>query len=157
MLYPKKIKLSVALVMVTFSLPQAVYAKEVALEHKIVAETIQVELKEWMISLDKNEVKSGVVTFQVTNRGVENHEFVVIKTDRQDDSLPTVGGKVDEALAGELIGEIEDFAPQGAFQASFTLAPGQYVLLCNIVEKEPGGGLESHYHQGMHHSFKVLP
>ncbi len=157
MLYSKKIKLSAALVMMTFSFTPTVYAKEKESALQPGGETIQVELKEWMINLDKNEVKSGVVTFQVANRGVENHEFVVIKSDMKHGNLPTVAGKVDEAVAGELIGEIEDFAPQGFYKASFTLAPGQYVLICNIVEKEPGGGLESHYHQGMHRAFKVLP
>ncbi len=157
MLYPKKIALSAVLVMMTFGFSQASYANEKKSALQREGETIQVELKEWMINLDKDEVKSGVVTFQVANRGVENHEFVVIKSDMQHNSLPTVGGKVDEAMAGELIGEIEDFAPQGSYKASFTLTPGQYVLVCNIVEKEPGGGLESHYHQGMHRSFKVLP
>ncbi len=151
MICKKIVKLSMVLGVMTLGISQSLLASDAP------EITIKVELREWMITLDKAEVNSGLVTFEVTNHGVENHEFVVIKSELEHGVLPTVEGRVDEALAGELIGEIEDFAPQGIFKASFRLAPGRYVLICNIVEKEEDGELESHYHQGMHRAFKVLP
>jgi hypothetical protein len=35
------------------------------------------------------------------------------------------------------------------------LESGSYVLICNIVEKEEGGEVESHYQNGMRTEFTV--
>ncbi len=118
---------------------------------------VKVELNEWAIKVNRETVRSGVVAFEVSNRGLEEHEFVVIKSELPLASLPLVAGKVNEATAGEWIGEIEEIAPRTVYRASFTLAPGRYLFICNIVEKEPDGTLESHYHEGMQREFLVLP
>ena len=119
-------------------------------------ETVNVVLKEWRINMDKQEVRAGPVTFQVNNRGDEKHELVIVKTKLHHKALPVNHGKVTEAAAGELIGEIEEFPSSEARQATFTLTSGSYVLLCNMVEKEKDGVLESHYQEGMHVPFTVL-
>ena len=120
--------------------------------------SVAVTLKEWEILPDKDSVPAGSVTFRAKNIGPDDpHELVVMKTDLAPDKLPTAeDGKADEEGAGvELIGEIEEFAVDGEEEITFDLAPGQYVLLCNIVEEEADGTMESHYKEGMHTAFTV--
>lgn len=38
---------------------------------------------------------------------------------------------------------------------TFEMAAGEYLLLCNIVEAEPDGAVESHYEEGMVTEFEV--
>lgn len=118
--------------------------------------TVNVTLKEWSLTLDAASVAAGLVKFQVKNDGPnDTHEFVVVKTDLAPEQLPVdANGAVDESGAGiTIIGEVEDI-PVGAdtHLKAFDLAPGKYVLICNIydaVEKE------AHYHQGMRVAFTV--
>ncbi len=120
--------------------------------------TIAVTLKEWEVLADKESAAAGKVTFRAKNIGPDDpHELVVMKTDLAPDKLPTAeDGKVDEEGAGvELIGEIEEFAVDGEEEITFDLAPGKYVLLCNILEEEADGTMESHYKEGMHTAFTV--
>ncbi len=119
-------------------------------------EAVGVVLKEWRIDLDKQAVKTCPVTFRVNNFGDEDHELVIVKTDRHHKALPVSHGKVIETEAGELIGEIEEFPMGEAREATFMLSPGNYALFCNLVEQEEDGGLESHYQEGMHVPFTVL-
>lgn len=117
--------------------------------------TVPVTLQEWSIGTGVAAAPAGLVTFRVTNQGpVDLHELVVIKTDLLLISLPTdANGVVDEEGGGmEVMGEVEDI-PVGASQdLSLTLAPGAYVLICNIYEEG-----EAHYTMGMRTSFTVNP
>ena len=117
---------------------------------------VNVTLTEWAVVLDKTSAPAGKVAFKVTNSGTQfKHEFVVIKTDLDPASLPAdATGKVDEAGAGiTFIGEVEELEIGASQDASFDLAAGKYVLICNIVET--GGGHESHYNKGMRVAFTV--
>lgn len=116
---------------------------------------VNVILKEWHISSDAKHVKSGPVTFKVSNKGEEEHEIVFIKTDLAPDMFPVHDGKVIEDQVGDVIGEIEDFLPDTAQEITFDLTPGHYVLFCNIVEQEEDGEIESHYHEGMRVALSV--
>lgn len=120
-------------------------------------EMVNVVLKEWQVRADKTTVRAGTVTFRVENRGEEVHELVILKTGLSRAALPLtqVNRKVNEGAAGEVIGEIEEFPVGEKREASFTLAPGRYVLFCNIAEKEESGEIESHYVEGMHAAFTV--
>lgn len=115
--------------------------------------TVNVTLKEWSVTLDAPSVPAGLVKFQVKNAGPnDTHEFVVVKTDLAPELLPVdANGAVDENGAGiEIIGEIEDITVGSSTHLkAFDLAPGKYVLICNI-----SGGI-SHYHQGMRAVFTV--
>jgi uncharacterized cupredoxin-like copper-binding protein len=99
---------------------------------------VGVTLKEFAVTPTVTIARAGPVTFTARNLGKTRHELVVLRTDRQPAALPIAAGQASEA--GK-IGEIEQFAPGGIEAASFRLAPGHYVLLCNV----PG-----HYQQGMH-------
>jgi uncharacterized cupredoxin-like copper-binding protein len=122
-----------------------------------VQQVIQVELKEYAIGSDKTSVEAGEVTFTAVNQGTENHELVVIKTELDLLSLPTVEtGAVNEEGTGiQVIGEIEEFPAGETKSASFDLAAGNYVLICNVVETEEDGTIKAHYKEGMRASLTV--
>ena len=98
---------------------------------------VGVTLKEFALTPTVTIAHAGPVTFAARNLGRTKHELVVVRTDRPPAALPIASGQASEA--GK-IGEIEQFAPGGVEAASFRLAPGRYVLLCNV----PG-----HYRLGM--------
>ena len=99
---------------------------------------VGVSLKEFAVTPTVTVAHAGPVAFAARNLGKAKHELVVLRTDRQPAALPIANGQAREV--GK-IGEIEQFAPGGIEAASFRLAPGHYVLLCNV----PG-----HYQRGMH-------
>ena len=99
---------------------------------------VGVTLKEFALTPTVTIAHAGPVTFDARNLGKIKHELVVLRTDRPAAALPVANGQASEV--GK-IGEIEQFAPGRIEAASFPLAPGHYVLLCNV------GG---HYQQGMH-------
>jgi uncharacterized cupredoxin-like copper-binding protein len=120
--------------------------------------TVDVVLQEFAVLPSVPSIGHGSVTFNATNTGPEDaHEMVVFKTDLGLHDLPaSAEGKVDEEGAGlTFIGEIEEFEPGKTGTGTFDLAPGRYVLVCNIVQDEPDGSKESHYIQGMEVEFIV--
>jgi iron uptake system component EfeO len=119
------------------------------------ATTIDVELQEWAVVPSVTTAPAGTVTFAVTNKGPDDvHEFVVLKTDLDPADLPTdETGAVDEEGEGiEVVDEIEDVPVGQSEELEVTLAAGNYVLLCNIYDKEEK---EAHYQMGMHIAFVV--
>ncbi len=117
---------------------------------------INVLLQEWRIITDVSRVKAGKVTFLVQNRGHEPHELVLLKTDLKAGQLPLnhKKGGINEDGAGTVIDEIEDILPKSKKTLSVTLKPGNYVLLCNMVEMEEGER-EEHYGKGMRIALRV--
>ncbi len=113
------------------------------------AVVVNVTLKEWTITADKAAVPAGPVQFVVANHGTVVHEMVVVKTDTPASALPVVNGTVDEAAAGQVIGEVEEFSPGSATHSgAFDLQPGSYVLLCNVT---------GHYGHGMRQDTSIRP
>ncbi len=104
--------------------------------------TVDVTEGSYYIKLSHNTVQPGQVTFNVTNQGPDDHEFVIFKTQLAQDNLPTQKGQIDENASS--VTKIEDHAqvPKGtSYTVSVNLQPGHYVVVCNL----PG-----HYLQGMH-------
>jgi uncharacterized cupredoxin-like copper-binding protein len=98
------------------------------------------------IKLDKTAIKSGMIVFKVKNDAfVEPHEMVVVKA--PDGDIPYDSGKrrVKESKLKSM-GEIGDLKPGKAKDLKLKLAPGKYVLLCNIA---------GHYMAGMQAPFTV--
>ena len=120
--------------------------------------TVAITLEEFAVSADPASVPAGSVTFNVTNDGPDDvHEFVVIKSDLGPTELPTdKDGVVEETGEGmEVIDEIEDIPVGENPTLTVDLAAGTYVLICNILQEEPGGVLEAHYSEGMRTGFTV--
>ncbi len=110
---------------------------------------VNVMLQEWRVVADTKKVSPGEVIITVQNRGKEKHELVLLKTDVPYDKLPMAkDGGIDETGAGTVITEVEDIEPKMIKTMTANLEPGNYVLLCNVVEVE-GGSLEEHYKMGM--------
>ena len=100
--------------------------------------------QEFSITLSTGSVQGGNVGIKTRNTGKANHELVVFRTDLGEGALPLgPDGKVDEKGAGitHLDPEAEDVTPGKTKAITVDLAPGRYVLVCNL----PG-----HYTQGMH-------
>ncbi len=106
---------------------------------------LHIELDEWTITGEEGgaipSASAGASTFEVHNVGETVHELVIIRTDTDPASLPLDGTKVDEEAAGDLIGEVEEFAAGEVEIGDFNLAAGTYALICNIP---------AHYDQGMY-------
>ena len=114
---------------------------------------VDVILGEWSVIPNPRTVPAGQVYFLVENSGpLHPHELVIVKTDLAPNELPVVDGQVDESKV-EVIGEIEEFAKGTSASGLFDLEPGNYLLICNILETE--GELESHYEEGMSVAFTV--
>jgi uncharacterized cupredoxin-like copper-binding protein len=107
-----------------------------------VAGPIRVSLTDYKIAPSLSTVAAGKVTFVATNAGDEDHEMVVVRTDKNASGLMK-GTGASEAGA---VGEIAEFKPGGTKRVTLNLKPGHYVLLCNV----PG-----HYKAGMFKNFIV--
>lgn len=94
------------------------------------------------ITLDRDTVPAGEVTFEVVNDSKSIiHEMVVSPVADPSVPLPYITDeeKVDEDAAGHL-GEVAELDPGKSGALTVTLEPGSYILYCNI----PG-----HYTLGM--------
>ena len=119
------------------------------------ATRVNVELREWAIVADVEEVEAGEIYFFVENVGPDDpHEFLVIRIGDADlRDIPVVDGRVPEDEI-DFADEIEPFAVDSVASIVIDLPPGKYLLLCNIAEVEDGE-LESHYELGMRTRFNV--
>lgn len=117
--------------------------------------TLHVMLQEWRIIADKKVVPAGPLKISVQNRGQETHEIVLLRTDLPHNNLPMqASGGISEEKAGKLVNELEDLTPRSKKSMHVNLKPGNYVLLCNMVEIEDGEK-EQHYSMGMRTAFTV--
>ena len=100
------------------------------------------------LTLDKSTIKAGDTTFLVHNDAVsEEHEMVLVKLKSPDQKIDVVLSKhrVDEKKLKSL-GEVSDLKPGADGKLNAKLAPGAYVLLCNI---------KGHFEAGMHATLTV--
>jgi uncharacterized cupredoxin-like copper-binding protein len=109
---------------------------------------VAISEKDFSVNADNTSPKAGVLTFDVKNEGATAHQFVVLKTDIAEDKLPVASGTVNETATGiTKIGEIPNIDPgQSQTLTTSALAPGTYVLICN---------LPAHYQAGMHTTLHV--
>jgi uncharacterized cupredoxin-like copper-binding protein len=105
---------------------------------------VTVKLKEFTLTPSLKADKAGKITFVVKNAGKIEHEFVVMKTNVAPGKLP-VNAKSRVPEKG-VVGEIGDIAAGQTKKKAFRLAPGKYVLLCNLV---------GHYKAGQYAGFIV--
>ena len=110
---------------------------------------VNVDLKEFTISPGRASVPTGEVTFRAQNSGTIEHELLVIKTDVAPADLPmdSDGAKADTSKLDVRLSQTGINAGQSKSE-DVRLAPGKYVLLCN---------LPAHYKSGMVAPFTVTP
>jgi uncharacterized cupredoxin-like copper-binding protein len=95
------------------------------------------------LTLDQSSVKAGETTFVVHNDAMtEEHEMVLVKLKSADQKIPYVDAKqrIDEKQLKSM-GEVAELKPGADGQLKTKLAPGAYLLVCNI---------KGHYEAGMH-------
>lgn len=101
--------------------------------------TIHVKLGEMWVKPDYTSVKAGKVTFAATNTGQVEHELMIERVPLKMDGP----GRPNEEAAQ---GMIEDMEPGDSGKMTLKLAPGSYVLFCNVT---------GHYAAGQHIRFNV--
>ena len=104
---------------------------------------VSVSLAEWKLVPSQAATRAGRVTFVVRNDGSMPHEFLVVRSNRHHHSLPVKGGRAVEAGRR---GEISAIAAGASKRLTLKLAPGRYVLLCNML---------GHYQAGQRAAFRV--
>ena len=96
-----------------------------------------VTLSEYSIMTEIPAAPAGDITFDVVNTGDEVHEMIVFKSDADIKSLPKSASnpdEVDEDKVGEYIGGFEDVQSATSASGTLVLAPGKYILLCNLTK-----------------------
>ena len=106
-----------------------------------VGTVVRVSERDFRISAPKH-VAAGAVIFRVSNKGPDDHEFIVVRT--RDGNLPLRADGVtanEERFSRATAGLLEAGAPGSVRELRLKLAPGRYMLICNMA---------GHYLGGMH-------
>jgi uncharacterized cupredoxin-like copper-binding protein len=110
---------------------------------------VNVRLEDFRVRMDTAVVSAGIVSFRLLGQGPTTHEFIVVRTDRPPDKLPLQpdGLTVNEEAPGvELVDEADGLDIDDRQTLDLRLAPGHYVMYCN---------LEGHYLGGMYAALTV--
>lgn len=117
------------------------------------AASFDVLLSEWLVEPAESSIAVGETTIVADNQGGDEHEILVVRGTQADLPIDEETGAVDEAAleaSGNVLGEIEGVAARSKKEGVFDFdAAGTYVFICNIVEEEDDGTIESHYAEGM--------
>ncbi|HZP28414.1 MAG TPA: sulfocyanin-like copper-binding protein [Acidimicrobiia bacterium] len=138
------------LITVTFSVPAILFAARAgAMTPKTPAATVKVDENEFTISASAATVPAGRVRFVVHNTGHVKHELVVLRTNASATTVPLSGKSgrtVENGRGVKDVGEVENIKGGAVKSNTLKLAPGHYVLECN---------LSGHYMAGMRAEFQV--
>jgi uncharacterized cupredoxin-like copper-binding protein len=137
-----------ALVAVSALPALSVQAAGTAVQVRLEDASLNGSLEGMRIKLDRDTVKTGPVTFRVTNESKALvHELIVVQTDLDVSDFPydPVKGTIDERKVKSL-GEVSELKPGKSGKLTVNLKPGPYLLMCN----QPG-----HWHAGMWTKFTV--
>jgi uncharacterized cupredoxin-like copper-binding protein len=110
---------------------------------------VNVLLQDFKVRMDTAVVPAGTVSFRLLGQGPTTHEFIVVRTDRSPDKLPLQPDGLtvnEEALGVELVDEADGLDIDDRQTLDLRLAPGHYVMYCN---------LEGHYLGGMYAALTV--
>jgi iron uptake system EfeUOB component EfeO/EfeM len=120
-------------------------------------EEVKVVVSEFVVEPEQDSADAGEITFVVDNQGADIHEFLVVDADSADEFPVDADGAFDEEAFGaeNVLDEVEDIESGTEKELTLDLEPGTYVLLCNVVEEEETGEVESHFAEGMHTTFTV--
>ena len=110
---------------------------------------VDVLLEDFEVRRDAAVVRAGTVSFRIRNQGPTTHEIIFVRTDRDPGKLPLQrdGLTVDEEGPGvNFLDEVEGLDIDDRETLVLDMAPGDYVLYCN---------LEGHYLGGMYAALTV--
>ncbi len=110
---------------------------------------VDVTLRDFHVAVSAQAGEAGTFSFSVHSRGPTTHEFLVARTDLPASSLPLGADGIrvaEDAPSVHVAGEEEAIDLGDTTTLTLHLAPGHYVLFCNM---------EGHYLAGMRASFTV--
>jgi uncharacterized cupredoxin-like copper-binding protein len=85
------------------------------------------------------EVEPGEVRLSIDNKGPDAHEFILVRADGEPLPLRKDGLTMDEdAVESRIVAALEPELP-GSHEVDADLAPGRYVMLCNMSGHLMGG------------------
>jgi len=85
-------------------------------------------------------VRAGEIELRSRNRGPDDHELIIVRHGRGRLPMRSDGITIDEdALERQEVGVLEPFAPKTVGVLHIELAPGRYVLFCNMAGHFLGG------------------
>lgn len=102
---------------------------------------VRVFERDFHISLVHGRLTAGTVVFRVTNRGPDEHEFIVIHADAGLPLRPDGITLDEDALEKSIAGSIEPASAGKTNVLRLQLKPGRYAVVCNMF---------GHYMGGMH-------
>jgi uncharacterized cupredoxin-like copper-binding protein len=139
-----------ALITLAATVPTIAFAAHAgAATKKPPAAVVKVTENEFSISPSTLTVGAGRVKFVVHNTGKAMHEFIVLRTDTTAATMPinAKSSRTTENGPGvKDVGEVPDVKAGKTKSNTIKLAPGHYVVACNIA---------GHYMAGMHLDFTV--
>ncbi len=158
-------KRTVVVVVVAFAIALAGCSSGGGSGSSLPLKTGRFRLDEWSITADRPNLHAGSQTITATNTGHKTHELVIVAASSVRSLPAKADGSVDEAqLDAVKVGEIANVAAGTSRTHVFELAPGSYVVFCNLVEQMGhgnmmggmGGGMTHvHFELGMHTTFNV--
>ncbi len=102
---------------------------------------------EWVMTVSTDSAPAGTVTFNAINEGVIPHNLRLAKTGLAPNALPLSESTymvIEEQL--EVLASSRDLGVGESEELTVALAPGSYVLFCNIA---------THYQAGLYVGFSV--
>ena len=124
---------------------------------KVGPPVVVLHFKDWRIERQgEGPVPAGDVTFRLINEADRRHEFVIVRLIPEQTHPSIVGGRLDEDQFQEeqRVTEIDEIPPHGEVSTRLHLPPGDYLIFCNIVERQ-GGRIINHFGNGMHMHLQV--
>ncbi len=118
---------------------------------------VVLRFSDWQIEREgKGPIPAGDVTFRLINEADRRHEFVIVRLDRRQTRPSLVEGRLDEEQFPEeqRVTEIDEIPPHGEVRTRLHLSPGDYLIFCNIVEREHER-IINHFGNGMHTHLQV--
>jgi uncharacterized cupredoxin-like copper-binding protein len=97
--------------------------------------------RDFQITVSPSRASAGSVLFQVDNEGPDAHELIVVRDNGRLPIRPDGMTVDEESLTKQTVGVLEPGPTGDKRTLRVLLAPGRYVLLCNMY---------GHYMAGMH-------
>ena len=119
--------------------PAPAAAPQAAPQPAVPTKDLRVGMGEFFYSPATATAAAGKVSISAINQGSVMHELVLARTNLPAGGLPTLAdGSVDEEALNSP-GEIPDVAAGATKSTKLNLAPGRYVMFCNLPGHYQGG------------------
>jgi hypothetical protein len=114
---------------------------------------VSATLSEYEIVLGADSAPAGVVNFEITNEGEQQHVFGIVDTDLAEDELPVTDDGVFDPAGGDavLIANTPGMSAGSSSSFRYELEAGNYVIICTLQTADGQG----HLGLGMHAAFTV--